>query len=305
VNGGGHKKKKHDEKHGNHERWLITYADMITLLMAFFIMMYSMSVVNLAKFRDVAFSIRSGFGGSLRGAGPGGAHLFLEQSGGGSRKSLREGSPHAPVLGATTRTANGADGGTDPKSRKGSRVDLATELSALAFLTNVARVVDVRRDRRGVVVSVAPDELFFGPGSAALSPHALEFIGSIASLLAVSGNDIVVEGHTDPAPVRSSSFASNWALSSARASAVTAALEERGVPGTRLTAIGFSDTRRREARGLSPEGTNRRVDIVVVERNSDAARLATQTSPLPATLHDAARPGIRPVLSKVWRRGQE
>lgn len=295
----GRKKTRPAGQHGGgHERWLITYADMITLLMAFFIMMYSMSVVNLAKFNDVAFSIRSGFGGTLRGAGPGGKHQFLN---GGSRTVVRPPGASDPTD-PPRRGPKGKGGGVGGRSDE----EFERELSALVFLDHLAHVVAVRRDPRGLVLSIAPDELFFRAGSATLSDKAGAFLSNIAGLLALSGKDVLVEGHTDPAPMRSSRFPSNWELSAARASAVASALEDHGVPGKRLTAIGYGATRAREARGEGDLAAgNRRVDIIIVRSGTEA--IGGATPPLLAPEREAARarPDIRPRLTKVWRRELE
>lgn len=224
-------------------RWLLTYADMITLLMAFFIMMYSMSVLNLAKFREVAFSIRSGFGGPLEG-GPG--MLSFPQR----RDSL------TPSLEDISES-----------SGLGAIPGVAKEMAEYIERQGLGKIVRMRVEERGLVVSLVTDEVLFDLGRAALRPRAKQILRKVADVVRNIPNDISVEGHTCDLPIKTAQFPSNWELSTARATIVIRYLiEQCAMPPARVSAAGYADSR-----PLVPNDSeahrmlNRRVDIVILE----------------------------------------
>lgn len=235
--GGGH-------DGGGSMRWLLTYADMITLLTAFFIMMYSMSVLNLSKFRQVAISIRSGFGGRI-------------ESGGGS------------VL--------------NPSVGDSLKISIVPELASLEPMKVVKKMrqyvqenklqkdIRLREIRNGFVLSMATDELLFAEGSAQMSPRALRVLDELVSLVRNTSCHIRVEGHTDNTPIKTAQFPSNWELSTARATGVVRYLIDHKIHPSRLSAAGYADSR-----PLFPNDTeahrlaNRRVDLVIL-RDRDIA----------------------------------
>lgn len=267
--------RKHGGEHeGNNERWLLTYSDMITLLMAFFIMMYSMSVLNLAKFNEVAFSIRSGFGGALKG----GKHLLKYQPGRSvsGRSSL---SPIAPMR------------------------DVEQRLVQLSMGKKLAEKLDISREKRGIVVSIAVDGLLFDVGSATIRPDAYSVLRDVAHVLAPLPNEIMVEGHTCSQPISTAIYPSNWELSSSRASSVVRLFMKEGIIPTRLIAVGYGDTRPRLPNDSEAHrAMNRRVDIVLLydeglfqNRQPGQADLSRQKQ--------SADP-IKPNLIKVWTSGE-
>ena len=231
--GGGH-------DGGGSLRWLLTYADMITLLMAFFIMMYSMSVLNLAKFREAAISIRSGFGGITPGQG-------------------------ASILGSTGLMS------ARPSPIAGDSTGIAWRIvKPVQRLIRENRVIrdnaKIYADHRGLVLSLASDNVLFAPGSAEIRREARPVLIKIAQLLRSVPNEVRVEGHTCNLPTRSVSYPSNWELSTARATNVVRYLISTGkLSPSRMSAAGFADTRpvvpndREERRRL-----NRRVDFVIL-----------------------------------------
>jgi chemotaxis protein MotB len=224
-------------------RWLLTYADMITLLMAFFIMMYSMSVLNMEKFREVAFSIRSGFGGPLEG-GPGMMN-FPE-----SRNSL------LPSPGDITES-----------SGPGAIPGVAKEIEQYIKEQGLGEVVRLRVEKRGLVVSLVTDEVLFDLGRAELRPQAKRILAKVADVVRDIPNDLAIEGHTCDLHIKTAQFPSNWELSTARATVVVRYLIERaGVKPARVSASGYADSRPlvhndSEAHRM----INRRVDIVILE----------------------------------------
>lgn len=231
--GGGH-------SGGGTGRWLLTYADMITLLMAFFIMLYSMSVLNLAKFQQVAISIKSGFGGLVNGQGK----SILGTSG---QFSIEP----SPIEGDTV--------GVSPQ--------IVQRLTTLVRDPKNQDAISMRVDERGLVVSLVTDEVLFAKGQADLSPVAKVLLSKIAVILADTPNYIRVEGHTCDLPMVSPRYPTNWELSTSRATNVVRFLiEDKHIKPYRLSAAGYADVKplvpntseRNRAR-------NRRVDIVILK----------------------------------------
>ncbi len=270
---GKRKKKGGDGEHENSERWLLTYADMITLLMAFFIMMYSMSVMNLRKFNEVAFSIRSGFGGMLTGRG---LHLLNQPAG---------------------KHVNG------PKDSGAEREALATvrkNLTTFLMLRKLQSKVSVQQDSRGTVISMMTDSLLFPRGSAAPTPRANEVLTEVGRLLRGMDNDIVIEGHTCNLPIATSTYPTNWELSAARACTVLRFLTRTGIPSWQMCAVGYGETR-----PMAPNDSeahrekNRRVDVVILDTHTmpKSFRVSRQ-SIKPLTKPEIDK--IHLVLPKVW-----
>lgn len=230
--GGGH-------DGGGALRWLLTYADMITLLMAFFIMLYSMSVMNMAKFRQLAISVRSGFGGDVEGKG-------LSIASPGSAISLNPGiGPQVP-----------------PKPLQ--RVE--EEVSKYITKKGLKNVVTVHQEPRGLVVSFRSDHLLFDRGSAELRPAAQEMLKQVMEKIRPLNYPVRVEGHTCSLPIHTAQFPSNWELSTARATNVVRYLIAEGsFSSRRLSAAGYADLHP-VAPNATEEGRmrNRRVDIVII-----------------------------------------
>ena len=254
-------------------RWLLTYSDMITLLMAFFIMMYSMSVVNLTKFAQVAFSIRSGFGGILTGSG---LHIFASQA-----------AKHSE---ASTLTSS-------DKALEHARQHI---LQALVRAGLTQKQVDVSQESRGLVISISTDNLLFALGSAQLSPGAVQVLDLVGDTLRTVPNAVMVEGHTDPRPIATTQFPSNWELSAARASRVVRYLLTQHIAPDRMAAVGYGETH-----PLFPNDTeahrarNRRVDVVVLEDGTQEA--PPEKPPVPQhTIHDEIHRSIHDQFNRVW-----
>jgi len=219
-------------------RWLLTYADMITLLMAFFILMYSMSIMNLAKFKEVAISIRSGFGGPLEG----GSHLLTHPAG--------QVSVAGEQFPAESRSIE----------------EVAAELEDYIKEHDLTNSMQVNVEQRGMVITVVTDNLLFPVGSAELRPGAEEILHKIAGLVQSVSNKVLVEGHTCNLPIHTAEFPSNWELSAARASRVIRYLiEVYGIEPERLAVAGYADTKP-TARNDSEahRRLNRRVNIVIL-----------------------------------------
>jgi chemotaxis protein MotB len=204
----------------NHERWLISYADFITLLFAFFVVMYAVSVVNVGKYKVLSDALGDAFGGRI--------------------VSSKENTPAAlganpeplPLSNIIARKR------LDAARRDRERLDLlARKLnSVLAPLVNSGKVRIVQSGR-GITVEINASVLF-QEGAAGLTGNARETLRTVAGLLKDDQHAIEVEGHTDTTPIRNAAFPSNWELSAVRASTVVRLFVESGVLERRLAAVG-------------------------------------------------------------------
>ncbi len=246
------RRRKEPELHP--DRWLVSYADFITLLFAFFTTLYAISVVDANKAQRLVHSIRESFG-----------DLQPREDGGGLFEFPRG-----------ARVAPG-EGEEDPVAFEAARFQsLEDEVKGLSEKGVVAGV-GVQRSREGLVIRLA-DSHFFEVGQAGLSDAARIEIARIAGLLRPLWNQVRVEGHTDDRPLRGGSHRSNWELSAARAVSVVEALAGSGISPARLSASGFAD-QRPVVSNETEEGRqiNRRVDLVVL-----SARVSLEDLPAAA-----------------------
>ena len=274
--------KKHDGPHENHERWLLTYADMITLLVAFFIMLYAMSVMNVTKFHQLAVSVRSGFGGVK----PNSPSILLGNGDDSRMISLTPSpSPDAPDQEAiipNLRKEAGPGGGSSPdtsqdkKNKKLSAEDIAlakmlAAIQAAIVQNHLTGNIQVRSDERGIVITVLTDQFLFDKGQADLRPQFLWVLDVVAKQMQLVPNAVRVEGHTDDLPIHTARFPSNWELSTARATNVLRYfIEHDKISARRLSAAGYADTRPIMPNDNEPDrARNRRVDIVILRRRAD------------------------------------
>ena len=239
-----HAKKKREEEHGpeNAERWLLTYADMITLLMLFFIVLYAMSSIDKGKYQTLAESLRTAFNGGM-------IAIPFAKGDVGMSGALKEGMVPPKVV---------------PPSR--GKEYMHQRLKSKLESMIAQRKVKVQMTERGVTISLASD-VYFASGSAAIVQTALPVLEQISEALTDIGRPIRVEGHTDDSPVApGQKFASNWELSAQRALNVLQLVESFGMPSNLLSAVAFGDTHPL-MKNDTPEGRayNRRVDIVIEE----------------------------------------
>jgi chemotaxis protein MotB len=272
----GHRRRAgaHQEEESN-ERWLLTYADMITLLMALFMVLFSISSVNISKYQTLQRALRAAFSGNIL---PGGKAIAQA----GSNPSTSR-TPSAIDIQAIVPVTEHASGGQESSSHGAAGTGAATQaptaaqheatefaaikqrLDAYAAAHGFSNSVKTAIEPRGLVIRVLTDQLLFQSGNANLEGRADGLLTEISSLLNVDvTHPIDVEGNTDNVPIHSAQFPSNWELSTARASTVLRYLAEHGVGPHRLTAVGYADQR-----PLGPNATpvgrarNRRVEIVM------------------------------------------
>ncbi|MHB8733302.1 MAG: flagellar motor protein MotB [bacterium] len=237
AHGGGHAE-------GNGERWLLTYADMITLLLALFVLLFSMSQTDVQRFKAAMDSVQSALG---RTPPP-------------SPRPIAAPAPPAPARGPM---------GPGPKPFTSAAPPHPIEDQMAAFTEAIRKQglehdVHVLRANSGVIIRLQ-DDILFNTGEAALRPGAAPVIDRVVALLAqLTGYSVTVEGFTDTRPIATPEFPSNWELSAARALSVLHALVAAGIDPEILSASGFG-----EYHAVAPETTeegraqNRRVEIVV------------------------------------------
>jgi len=221
-------KKKHEE-HENHERWLVSYADFITLLFAFFVVMYSTSSVNEGKYRAVSESAQAAFNPSNMVA-----------------KKIEVG----PKISS--------------ESRQTGKVEYIAAIKGVMKAFEQSNKLVVFQNSRGIVIRIT-DTALFDSGKAEIKSEAVEAIDSLAGILTGIKRNIQIEGHTDNIPINSPLYPSNWELSSSRATSIVRRFVDMGLKPSGLTAIGYGEYRP-IAENETEEGRskNRRVEIVVL-----------------------------------------
>ena len=233
-------------EHDNHDRWLISYADFITLLFAFFVVMYSISSVNEGKYKTFSDSLSIAFTNQPSSASTSIVPNQQEQM----LKALVD-----------RRTARLGEQQRKIQERMKS---LAGGLSQVMSPLINQRMVSINQTRRGVVLDISASSLF-KTGEAVLQPGALDILRQVSAVLGREDLPIEVEGHTDDIPITTVQFPSNWELSSARASSVVRMLIDNGVPAKSLAAVGLASNQ-----PLVPNDSqenrakNRRVTITIV-----------------------------------------
>ena len=219
---------------GGHDRWLLSYADLVTLLLALFTTLYAASTVDAKKLGSLQTSIRAAF-------------------------DVPAISDQPSSLGAIVPPVTGV-AGQDIQDEL--RLRLSRELADALELQRI----DMHRDARGLVVSL-PEEAAFAVASAEVTPEAQALMTRIARATAPTPHAIRIEGHTDDVPIRTSRYSSNWELSTARASAVVAFLVKTAAfPPERLSAAGYGEFHPRVANDTpANRARNRRTDIVILD----------------------------------------
>jgi len=268
------------EDEGPSKAWLDSYADAMTLLLAFFVLLYAFSLLDETKFAEFKYGVSQAFSFASP-AVPQGAGL------------LGDGSGINANLGDAAVIPPAANGSVTESLQEISADRIATGMEATklrdaikASLSVMAAEGDysVETDDRGVAV-VLDEQLLFRSGSAMINPDA-PALGVMATVLSGLDNEVLVEGHTDSVPTNGVVWASNWELSAARATAVLRVLTERyGLPAGQFSAVGHADTRPRESNG-TPSGrtANRRTELVILvgpdHATESAVPLATGEIPV-------------------------
>jgi chemotaxis protein MotB len=278
-------RRKHHEEHQNHEAWAIPYGDLITLLLAFFVVMYAVSSVNEGKYRVLSDSLVAAFRGQPMTLQP--VQVGHKQTGSGAdlsmslvQQDMLTGQPREmfaplplkpievePGRGESPSQSRAQPG--EPGKGQGNLDAVEEEVGrAMAELVEQG-LVSVRRRQATVEVEIRTD-ILFGSGSATLTRDAEAVIARIGRVLARFRNAVLVEGHTDDRPISTAQFPSNWELSAARAASVVHVLTENGVPGGQVTVVGFAEFRP-VASNEDAAGRNANRRVLVVVRGTEAA----------------------------------
>jgi chemotaxis protein MotB len=273
-----HKKHPPHEEHENHERWLVSYADMMTLLMVLFIVLFAMSQVDADKFVKLKAGLAAGFGAE---------NVALEGRGSQLQEAEPDSQPFDPgsKVGQPVDPAEAAaedeelkkviaDADRAKQSQMAQRAEteadklqeiqkkLTAELEAKGLANNVRFTID----ERGLVVTIVTSSVIFAGDSAELQAGGRGILDSIGPTIAALPNKIQVDGHTNQLPVQTRNYPSGWELSSARASSVVRYLIDRfGLPAIRMSAAGYADTRPLlDPKDPQAATVNRRVEVVVM-----------------------------------------
>jgi chemotaxis protein MotB len=319
----GRRRRKHEE-HGNHEAWAIPYGDLMTLLLAFFVVMYAISSVNAGKYRVLSDSLFAAFRGAPRSMQP--IQVGEKQVGTGAdlnativQQAMVDGKAQSrlaplPVAVGMARSAgsNSPVAGVLPPQAAAAAAALSRVADEVAqAMDQLVRkdMVTIRRSDFWIEVEMRTD-ILFPSGSARLADEAANIIERLGGVLAPFPNPIRVEGHTDNKPIKTAVFYSNWELSAARAGSVVRVLSTHGVAPERLAVIGYGEQRPLQAND-TPDGrnANRRVVVVILStelmRQTDPATVSapassaaagpdtpteTPPAPAPAVQPDATAP---------------
>jgi chemotaxis protein MotB len=267
MSGHGGKKKRGDD-HGDHpdERWLVTYADLMTLLVALFMVLFSISSVNKSKLESLQHSLQDAFSGKVL---PGGQSI--KESGGVMNIKTPSASPKEsslqPYVGSpksdksVSKTSAGAQGNAEEQAFE----KLKKQLDQVASKSGLSGKIKVTVTDDGLLIRLLTDKLLFDSGSATPRPQALPLLKDVASLLKTqAGHQLIISGNTDNQPIHSGRFADNLDLSTGRANAIFRAFAHDGISPLRMTSAGRGDYQP-VASNDSEAGRslNRRVEILV------------------------------------------
>ena len=249
--------------HENHERWLVSYADFITLLFAFFVVLFASGQTDKNRARQVSEGVKEAIEGD----------------------TLRMKAAITKIMGANVGTTGTNHGSVQtPKealkiAQQPSELDDLVKRLQLDLQPEIeAGQMQVRREKRGVLISLR-QATFFPSGEDSIEPATYASLGKLAAAIRRLPNSIRLEGHTDAQPIRTPRFRSNWELSTARSIAVLNVLaKEFDVPTNRMAVVGYAETAP-IADNDSPEGRgrNRRVDVVLLNEQAQQAEPAAST----------------------------
>jgi chemotaxis protein MotB len=269
------RKKKHEE-HVNHERWLITYADLITLLLVFFIIMYAMSKIDTAKYTILAQSLNLQFtkGDSIIPKGNGISGVITPTNGDG--KTQGQGASNQDISNVSV------DKEKEDKEKKEKELqDLLQKINAYIVEQNLQTQVSAVNTDRGVAVTLN-DLFLFDLGKADLKPASFPILQKLATLFPTLNSTISIEGHTDNLPLNTGSpLIDNWGLSGARSLSVLRYFKNKtGLDDRKFISTGYGDTKPKVPNDTAENrAKNRRVEIIVL-RNDPSATPTKDPVPL-------------------------
>jgi len=258
------KRQKKPEKEANHERWLVSYADFITLLFAVFVALYAMSQTDKKKMDQLVTSLRESFGYVKTGASSERMNV-VESTDLRSIPSIRQ-----QVLTPGMRnTGTASQRGYTHASLKDFR-EIKASIEGNLQKSGAQNKVSVDVTKRGLVVTLK-EAGFFDSGDATVKKESLQLLAMVAGSLANYSNPVRIEGNTDNVPIRSDKYRSNWELSTARATNIIHYLiENYTIRPEKISAVGYGEFRPVADNGNEPGRTkNRRVDIVLLAQDKE------------------------------------
>jgi chemotaxis protein MotB len=332
----GSRRRHQHEEHANHEAWAIPYGDLLTLLLAFFVVMYAISSINEGKYRVLADALSSAFGGpprtvtpiqlgmhQLRGSAFDRPSLVTPGSKSGPSSSTPIASPRMKqVLDMPTFGADQQGGAGQASEAEDARHQQLHSLGrriqdALSELVR-RKLVTVRRSYNFLEVEIRSD-ILFASGVAVPNPTAVDTVRTIASVLRDEPNALRVEGYTDNLPIATAQFPSNWELSSARAASIVHVMAGAGISPNRMAVVGYGEYQP-VADNATPEGrnANRRVLLVILaapqgpdaleDRSTPAIAVGAtdeQAPPVDADLYPLAAPGTAAASARAHAAGTD
>lgn len=262
-------RRRHGGEVESEERWLLTYADMITLLMALFMVLFSITSVNKAKLQVLSKTLQEAFSGKVL---PGGESI---QNSGADPKSVHAptASPAIPAITTLVTSASAASSAAAKAKEQEDFRHLKQQIDSYARDKGVQDKVQTVIAQRGLVIRLLTDRVLFDSGAADLKPEATPVLTKVAEIVARERkHQVMVEGHTDPVPIHGSVFPTNWELSTARASRVVRFLIAGGVARTRLSAAGYASLHPISSNATAAgRSRNRRVEIVLLRSGQGTA----------------------------------
>src|SRR3954471_20833516 len=271
---GGRKRRGPAADHENEERWLLTYADMITLLMALFMVMFSIANVNKSKLESLSQSLQEAFSGKIL---PGGKSI--QENGAKEKPQTPSPTPPIPAITPLVSEASRQESQAQVRKEEDDFQRIKRDVDQYAKSHGLSSKIQSTITQRGLVIRLLTDKVLFDSGQAVLKPQSGPLLTQVAHVLRLApGHDVMVEGHTDNVPIRGSVYPTNWELSTARASRVVRFMIGGGVAQSRLSASGYA--------ALPPISTNataagrsrnRRVEIVLLRTGQGTASQGGET----------------------------
>lgn len=299
------RRRRQHEEHGNHEAWAIPYADLMTLLLAFFVVMYAISSLNEGKYRVMADALTAAFGGAPRTINPVQVGNQQVQGADWDRPSpIKSGAKQGPTAPSPapdpTLLPSMASQMRMPVSlrdqerltRAQQQMDqVAQQLSnTLAPLID-AKLITVRRNDLWIEVEINSD-ILFATGSATLDTRARDTLSRLAAVLRDAPNGVRVEGYTDNQPIHTAQFPSNWELSAARAASVVHLFADDGISPQRLAMVGYGEFRARADNSTEAgRNANRRVMLIILADSGASLAPEPMSAQPPQPQLQATSPG--------------
>jgi len=329
MSGGGGGKKGIPEEHVNHERWLLTYADMITLLMCLFIILFAMSKLDAKKFDEVAKSLAQGFGqvvnisqGSMSVLPATGDTVSLQNAPKTDAMAVISPNVMPPLVNQINAMMQSQAMGQNQQQAMATQAAVAAVTADKASLDKAEKAlkeainkaglsgrVTLSREERGLIVNILVDDVVFPADSAVLQPTGLTIVAALAPAIEATGHRVIIEGHTNTAKAHPKNYPSEWELSSARASSVARYLTSPlGLDHYMMSVVGYGDTS-----PLVPESNpnnmtiNRRIAIVIstatTEKDRSLASTAAASGSAPDAPAIASEAGVAPASPTLTSTG--